>query len=157
MHYPSHHQLTVAESKEIEGVLKFSANKKLVKQQIQKKFGKVTTLKDIQNIHARAKISEQQGRKDALILLDNLAETLNNDPQAGGGVVVDDEDNLCILYYRSEFMAELFKKFAEIILVDGTYNVNKARMPLYSFMMEDGFGHGRVSFMQQSQKKQQNS
>ena len=30
--------------------------------------------------------------------------------------------------------------------MDGTYNVNKAGMPLYSFMVEDGFGHGRVVF-----------
>jgi len=155
MHYPSHHQLTVAESKEIERVLKFIANKKLVKQQIQKKFGKVTTLKDIQNIRARAKISEQQGWKDALILLNYLAVTLNNDPQASGGLFVDDEDDLYVLYYQSEFMAELFKKFPEIVLVDGTYNVNKARMLLYLLwwrLVIEGF-----LFMQQSQKKQQNS
>lgn len=43
-------------------------------------------------------------------------------------------------------MSELFNKFPEIVLVDGTYNVNKAGMPLYSFMVEDGFGHGRVAF-----------
>ena len=36
--------------------------------------------------------------------------------------------------------------FPEIVLEDGTYNVNKAGMPLYSFMVEDGFGHGRVVF-----------
>ena len=49
MHYPSQ-RLTNSESKEIEGVLKLGANKKLVMPQIQKKFGKVTTLKDIQNL-----------------------------------------------------------------------------------------------------------
>ena len=43
MHYPTHRRLTNAESKEIEGVLKLGANKKLLKQQIQKKFGKATT------------------------------------------------------------------------------------------------------------------
>ena len=46
-------------------MLKLGANKKLVKQQIQKKFGKVTTLKDIQNIQDRVKRNEQHGRKDA--------------------------------------------------------------------------------------------
>lgn len=55
MHYPSHHRLTTTESKEIKRVLSLGANKKLVKQQIQKKFGKLTTLKDTQNIQARAK------------------------------------------------------------------------------------------------------
>ena len=59
MHYPSQRRLTGTESKEIEGFLKLGANKKLVKQEIQKKFGKVTTLKDIQNIRARAKINSR--------------------------------------------------------------------------------------------------
>ena len=36
-------------------MLKLGAKKKLVKQQIQKKFGKMTTLKDIQNVHDQAK------------------------------------------------------------------------------------------------------
>ena len=40
MHYPSQGRLTNSESKEIEGVLKLGANKKLVKQQIQKSLGK---------------------------------------------------------------------------------------------------------------------
>ena len=30
--------------------------------------------------------------------------------------------------------------------MDGTYNVNKAGMRFYSFMVEDDFGHGRVVF-----------
>ena len=40
-------------------------------------------------------------------------------------------------------MSILFEKFPEILLVDGTYNVNRARMPLCCFMVEDGFGNGR--------------
>ena len=74
--------------------------------------------------------------------MDKLSEALSHDPQASGGVVVD-EDNLSVLYYRSGLMSEIFP---EIVLVDGTYNVNKAGMRFYSFMVEDGFGHGRVVF-----------
>ena len=51
-----------------------------------------------------------------------------------------------MLHYQSGFMAQLFRKFPEIVLTDDIYNVNKAGMPLYSFMIEDGFGNGRVSF-----------
>ena len=144
--YPSHRRFTTTELKEIEGVLSLGPNKKLVKLHIQKKFGKLTTLKDMQNIQARAKASEQKGRGDAQIVLDKLAEILINDPKASGGVVVDDQDNLSVLYFQSGLMSELFRKFPEIVLVDGTYNVNKVGMPLYSFMVENGFGHGRVSF-----------
>lgn len=45
--------------------------------------------------------------------MDKLSKTLHKDPQAIGGVVVDNEDNLSILYYRSGL---LFTKFLEIIL-----------------------------------------
>lgn len=131
MYYPSQRRLTTEEAKEIEGVLKLGGKKKLVKQQIFKKFGKLTTLKDIQNLRDRAKRSEQAGRKDAQIVLDKLSETLSHDPQSRGGVVVDDEDNLLDLYYQSGHMSELFTKFPEILLVDGTYNINKVGMPLF--------------------------
>ena len=43
-------------------------------------------------------------------------------------------------------MRKVFEKFPEVLLVDGTYNVNSIRMPLYCFMAEDGFGKGRVIF-----------
>ena len=78
-------------------MLELGANKKLVKQLIQKKFGKVTTLKDIQNIRDWMKRNEQHGRKDAQIVLDKPFEALSRDPQASSGVVVDD-DNFSVLY-----------------------------------------------------------
>ena len=31
-------------------------------------------------------------------------------------------------------------------MIDGTYNVNKNGMPLYSFMIEDGYGHRQTVF-----------
>ena len=71
-----------------------------------------------------------------------MAESLSKDMQASGGVVIGNKENLCVLYCQSGFMAELFP---EIVLIDGTYNVIKAGMPLYSFMTEDGFGSGGVS------------
>ena len=99
-------------------MLELGANKKLAKQWIQRKSGKVTTLKDIQNIRDRMKRNEQHGRKDAQIVLDKLSQALSRDPQASGGVVVDDKDNLSVLYYRSGLMSDLFSKFPEIVLVD---------------------------------------
>ena len=45
-------------------------------------------------------MSEQKGQKDAQIVLDNLAETLSNDPQASGGIVVHDEPGYVVLSIR---------------------------------------------------------
>ena len=41
-------------------------------------------------------------------------------------------------------MGEWFRKFPEILMIDGTYCVNKIGMPLYALMIEDGYGHGQV-------------
>ena len=73
MHYSNQRKLTNSESMEIEGVLKRGANKKLAKQQIPKKFGKVTTLKDIQKLCMIELKNEQFGQKDAQIFLDKLS------------------------------------------------------------------------------------
>ena len=62
------------------------------------------------------------------------------------GVVVDENDALQIGYLQSSHMRKLFDRFPEILLIDGTYNVNSHGMTLYCIMIEDGFGHGRVVF-----------
>ena len=41
-------------------------------------------------------------------------------------------------------MKETFNKFPEVLMVDGTYRVNKLKMPLYNFLVEDGHGLGRL-------------
>ena len=41
--------------------------------------------------------NEQFGPNNAQLFLDKLCETLHKDPQAIGGIVVDDEYNLSIL------------------------------------------------------------
>ena len=46
---------------------------------------------------------------NAQIVLDKLSEALIHDPQASGGVVVDNEDNLSVLYYRSGFSLNILK------------------------------------------------
>ena len=43
-------------------------------------------------------------------------------------------------------MWQIFQKFPEVLLVDGTYNVNSVGMPLYCLMAEDGFGRAKVVF-----------
>ena len=42
-------------------------------------------------------------------------------------------------------MKMAFNKFPEVLMIDGTYCVNKLRMPLYSFLIMDSNGHGRIA------------
>jgi len=41
-------------------------------------------------------------------------------------------------------MKEVFSKFPEVLLLDGTYSINNCGMPLYSFLAEDGHGQGQI-------------
>ena len=109
---------------------------------ITKKYGKHVTLKDIQNLKRKAREQTGSGLKDAQLALDGLIEALEADSSACGGVVVDENNTLVILHYQSGSMRNTFKRCPEILLVDGTYNVNNLGMPLYCLMVEDGFGCG---------------
>lgn len=144
-HYPSTRRLSMEESKEIVDILSLKPNNKHVRDHVVRKFGKVVTLKDIQNLKKKLREESTMGLRDAPLVLEKLTHALQ-DQGATGGVVVDDEYSLVILYYESSHMSKLFSKFPEILLIDGTYNINKVGMPLTCLMVEDGFGHGRVVF-----------
>ena len=130
----------------MEEIIGLKPNNKHVQDLISKKYGKHVTLKDIQNFKTKARERTRGGLKDAQLVLDGLTEALEADSNTCGGVVVDEDDTLLILYYQTSQMRKTFKKFPEILFVDGTYNVNKLGMPLYCLMVEDGFGHGRNVF-----------
>ena len=118
------------------------AKTKHVKEMIENKLGKFVTLKDIHNLKSRMKIEACGGLHDAQLLLVELEKSLKDNPLASGGVIVNEEDTLEVLYYHSGLMKQLFHKFSEILLVDATYNVNGVGIPLYCLMVEDGFRHG---------------
>jgi len=151
-HYPTARRLNKEEEQDVKEIMQLRPNKKLIRNLIAKKYGKQLTLKDIHNIKAKTKES-CGNQKDAQIVLDKLTEALKVDSKAAGGVVVDENDTLAILFYQSRVMRNMFSKFPEIMFIDGTYNVNKLGMPLYYLMVEDGFGHGKTIFMLQQQEK----
>ena len=70
----------------------------------------------------RAKIKQEakQGRRDEQILLDSLEDALKQDAAAKGGVTVTEDDQVSIVHFQSGQMSELFVKFPDILLVDGT-------------------------------------
>ncbi|KZR99524.1 Uncharacterized protein APZ42_004573, partial [Daphnia magna] len=58
--------------------------------------------------------------------------------------IVHDEDNEVVqIFIQSQEQRELFKKFGEVVEIDGTYKVDKAGMPLYTIVIEDNFGIGQ--------------
>ena len=144
IHYPSNRKLTEEQNAAINEVLSLQPKAKYVKEMIENKFGKFVTLKDVHNLKTRMKSKSRGGCRDEQLLLEELENVLSKDTLACGGVVINEEDTLEVLFYQSGHMKQLFQKFPEILLVDATYNVNGVGMPLYCVMIEDGFGHGRV-------------
>ena len=145
-HYSSSRRLSDGEQAEVKDMLTLGPKVKLLKQHLMHKFQKQITLKDIQNVRGKLKNEDRKGRNDAQVIVDHLDEELQKDSGAKGGVLVNEMNQLSVVYFCSSQMRELFEKFPEIVLIDGTYNVNKVGMPLYSFMIEDGYGHGRTAF-----------
>ena len=143
-HYSANRKLSKVEKETLNEILSLKPKTKHVKEMIESKYGKFVTLKDIHNLKSRMKTEACGGLHDAQLLLVELEKSLKGDPLASGGVILNEEDSLEVLYYRSGLMKQMFHKFPEILLVDATYNANGVGMPLYCLMVEDGFGHGRV-------------
>ena len=113
---------------------------------VENRFGKLITLKDIQNLKTKVRERTRKGIEDAQLVVDHLQEALRQDKSARGGIVVDEDHTLELLHFQTGHMRKLFESFPEILLIDGTYNVNGQGMPLYCLMVEDGYGHGRVVY-----------
>jgi len=56
---------------------------------------------------------------------------------------VDADDVLQCLLWRSKTQAKLLASFGELIMLDGTYKVNKMQMPLYTIAVVDRDGLGQ--------------
>lgn len=145
-HYPFKRQLDSDQLKEVQGVITLGPKLKLVRQHILKQYGKKVILKDLQNIRTKIKLQAKGGHNEAQLVVNQLEDEMQRDKGSKGGVIVNEANELSIFYYASSQLQRLYEKFPEVLMIDGTYNVNASRMPLYSFMIEDGNGHGRTIF-----------
>ena len=88
LHYPSSRRLSKEQQQEMHTLLKLRPSNKHLKEHILKQFGTFTTLKDIQNMKTKVREMEKQGRTDAQRTIDELAEALQRDRNAKGGVAI---------------------------------------------------------------------
>lgn len=145
-HYPFKRRLDGDQLREVQNVVAMGPKLKLVRQYILKQFGKQVILKDLQNVCTKSKLHFKGKRDEAQIIIDQLEEEIQSDKGSKGGVIVNEADELSVFYFASSHLLRLYEKFPEVLMIDGTYNVNASHMPLYSFMIEDGYGHGRTVF-----------
>ncbi|XP_055999019.1 uncharacterized protein LOC130047666 [Ostrea edulis] len=65
---------------------------------------------------------------------------VNGDPQASISVITEEDGFLQALILVTGQMKSMFSKFPEVLFIDGTHCTNKLRLPLYTFIGEDGNG-----------------
>lgn len=76
----------------------------------------------------------------------NTVDILNVVRDTPGSVVkvVHDENNeVAQILIQTKEQRELFKKFGDLVEIDGTYRVTKTDMPVYTILVEDNFGVGQ--------------
>lgn len=99
-HYPSERRLLKQQEKDVGDVLALCANNKLTLGIIKKKFEKHMILKNIQNLRAKIKKSNNRGQKDAENTLSFLVDVkLQRNCENQVEVAVDKENILSVVYY----------------------------------------------------------
>lgn len=95
-------------------MLQMKANKKLVREQLEKESQKVVTLKDLSNIAAKGKGQASRNYIEATVMI------LQNEYGTTVRLLVDKKSGLRALYFQDESMKKSFDAYPEIIFVDAT-------------------------------------
>lgn len=62
-------------------------------------------------------------------------------------VFVDDAKTIQTITLQTQQMRRFFEAFPEVVLLDATHNTNASRYKLFSFMVNDVFGHVRINVL----------
>ena len=128
----------------IHGIKKLSVNtnRKLLQQHITEKGGKRETMKDIHNVGTSKK------KENALIAQSNLqviADYLKTQQNIVTEYATDEKDNILSgIFIQDIEMQQVFEKYPEVILVDGTHKTNNLDFPFYAFGVIDGNGETEI-------------
>ena len=68
---------------------------------------------------------------------------LRQDEQNVVEVKCDENGTVELIYVQLKQQKVLYKRFGELIHLDGTYKITKAGMPLYSILVQDNYGIGQ--------------
>ena len=88
--------------------------------------------RDICNIKQRMKITGTPQEE---------LETALSQPDVTYSIVKDDQDILTCVAFCTTQQKEWARQYGGVVLMDGTYRINKYRMPLYTLAVVDSEGH----------------
>ncbi|KAE9159456.1 hypothetical protein PF005_g32034 [Phytophthora fragariae] len=117
---------------------------KLIMQFARKKTGKNVALRDIHNMVAKMR----ERRRGGATVEERLETVLRSFCKTRGNrasVYVDDAKTAQTITLQTRQMRRWFKAFPEVLLIDATHNTNESRYKLFSFMVNDVYGHVQLS------------
>jgi len=59
-------------------------------------------------------------------------------------LLINDTSTVRQIFIQTAAMKEMFAKFPEVVMLDGTYSINNCGMPMYAFLVQDGHGDGQL-------------
>lgn len=102
--------------------------------------GKIITRRDLYN----AKVNWKKERRHHENELVQLIEVMANIENATTKIVVNPNNEVEFIYFQDSRMKKCFDAFPDLILFDGTYNLNDRKMPLVVVMIVDGSGVSQI-------------
>ncbi|OWZ21285.1 LOW QUALITY PROTEIN: hypothetical protein PHMEG_0004195 [Phytophthora megakarya] len=109
----------------------------MIMQYLRKKTGKNVSLRDFDNMVARMRGK----RRVCGSTEDRLKAVLREMCECRA--FVDDSKTAQVITLQTRQMRRWFKVFPDVVLVDATHNTNESRYKLFSFMVNDAYGHGQ--------------
>ena len=103
--------------------------------------GKLLTSKDSHNMRQKLTGSPDSTEDKLIEVLQKWAET---DQELSVVIMVDDDEELELLYIQSGRMKKVHFTYPVVLIMDSTYQVNNRELPLSSILVMDGNGEGRV-------------
>ena len=141
-HYSSNRRLAPDEAEEALTLLDVGGSTTLVRNYLEMKTGKVIMNQDIHNLKHKFSASCNSDVSKVVTLLNQFVE--KDEGNVACVVLDDDEKGIELIYIQSSYQRQLFNKFPELIMVDGTYKINNVGMSLYDILIEDGYGSSRI-------------
>lgn len=73
----------------------------------------------------------------------SLLSELSNNPENVVSITTDDKGEIRCLFIQLAEQRKLYQKYGEVLQLDGTHNITKLAMPLYTLVVQDNFGVGQ--------------
>ena len=102
--------------------------------------GKKVTLRDVHNMVSRLK-EKRRGKGSTEERLEGVLRDVCKGRGNRATVYVDDEKTAQTITLQTRQMRRWFKAFPEVLLVDATHNTNDSRYKLFSFTVNNVYGH----------------